>query len=175
MIDPVTGMLMGATTGLNAWSAWSASKGQKKANEQNLAFAREQMNWQERMSNTSVQRRVADMKKAGINPVLAVHGGGAPQPASAAANIQNPKKSYLDSMMYLSNAKILSEIKKTKAETRLIDSNVSRGAGAKGFWDRMRKGYSTLENAGPDIKNPYSAKNIKEWYNNWKNRRRKRR
>ncbi len=76
--------------------------GRERANKANAKLAREQMAFQERMSSTSWQRAVEDMKLAGINPMLAFAQGGASSPSGQTARMEDvlgPAVSSAMSMM----------------------------------------------------------------------------
>lgn len=79
-VDPLNSSLVGWVTG---------QTGQEQANAQNLQIAKDQMAFQERMSNTAHQREVDDLRKAGLNPILSSNSG-ASSPSGASATMQNP-------------------------------------------------------------------------------------
>lgn len=80
VLGPAIGAAIGGIGGLI---------GGERARSDNLRVAREQMAFQERMSNTAYQRAVKDMRAAGINPILMMGAGGASTPGGAMPRIED--------------------------------------------------------------------------------------
>lgn len=153
--------------GADIWSAQKMAQGQQEANATNLESAREnmafqgqqsaqQMAFQERMSDTAHQREVADLKAAGLNPVLSANSGAStPVGASgsgAQATVQNAAPNYggivpkgIDTALKLAQMKkdfdqIDSSIALQKASTmkETENANVARNSAKKISQDARR-------------------------------------
>lgn len=121
--------------------------GQNSANTENLKIAqqvgdyqmesqRKAMDFSERMANTSWQRGVTDMKKAGINPMLSFMKGGASAPSASptagqGATMQNALAPAVNSALQASTTlaqveNINAQTANTNAQTRLTEAQIPK-------------------------------------------------
>lgn len=94
----------------------------------NSEQAQKQMDFQERMSSTAIQRQMADMKAAGLNPALAASYGGASSPGGASAygndvDLSSPAMSALQQKQQ--NAQTLMQLGSALSSYGLARSNLS--------------------------------------------------
>jgi hypothetical protein len=99
------------------------ARGQRKANAQNIALAREQMAFQERMSNSAYQRAMKDMKLAGLNPILS-----AKQPASTPGGASTKVDSVLGAgiQSFNSTNSALSAASNQRAQANYTNAKAAR-------------------------------------------------
>lgn len=111
----VGGFFLGGPAGAAGGAVLGAGVGdQMDTNARNIELAREFRDWQGMMANTAYRRAMADMKAAGLNPILAGKLGGAETPSVSAPQMEavTPKAvASAQGMMGLQN-----QIQKTQSD-----------------------------------------------------------
>lgn len=104
---------------------WSANQAQI-ANNFSASEAAKNRDWQAYMSNTAHQREVADLKAAGLNPVLSATGGNGAavtSGATASASLPSGSRADVDNSANAAIASILGSI--LSAQMQLQTANIS--------------------------------------------------
>lgn len=131
--------------------------GGERRNQAQIASAREQMAFQERLSRTAHQRQIKDLRAAGLNPILSAKYGGASTPPGAQAQIQDTITPALQSGLAVYQGQ--ADVAKKRAETEKIAEEAASAhlqyLRDNATWDvdvRMKKRAERIQMVEEDIK-----------------------
>lgn len=97
---------------------------EQQANEFSANEAQKARDWEEYMSNTSYQRMVTDMQKAGVNPAMALSSGQIGTPSSPSPSSVSPVGGNMSDLMALFSLPY--QIKNIKAQTENIQADTQK-------------------------------------------------
>lgn len=130
-IASIGGTIGSVVTGNPLWATLGNTVGgmfgQDETNAKNISLSREQMAFQERMSGTAYQRAVEDMRKAGLNPMLAYQQGGASTPTGSLATVENAAKIGANTgQAAAASIQAMQQVQQSKAQTDLIAAEAAK-------------------------------------------------
>jgi hypothetical protein len=134
ILDSAIGFLGGGLTGSGLFSGALGYLGTRKTNQAQEQLARQQMAFQAGQTGTEYQRAVEDMRKAGINPMLATKLGGASSATGAMAQLKDPTASAREASLINAQIRnINSQTAKNSAQALTTIAGTIGGAGASAY------------------------------------------